>query len=141
MPRLAHAIALLLVSAMLATSGAARQTPATQPESPALKERWTGAETPPPAAIDAPAVAPAPPRGPAFDVEAATEAYMNRMTPEARAKSDAYFEGGYWLQAWEFLFSSAVLLALLATGLSARMQRIAAGVSSWRGIQSLLYGV
>lgn len=141
MPRYAYALVFLLVSALLATSGAARQAPAMQPESAALKERWTGAEPPTPAATDGPAVAPAPTRGPAFDVEGATEAYMNRMTPEARAKSDAYFEGGYWLQLWQFLFSSAVLLALLATGLSASMQRLAERVSSWRGIQALLYGV
>src|SRR5438034_1231903 len=32
-----------------------------------------------------------------FDVEAATNAYLAEMPPAARARSDAYFEGGYWL--------------------------------------------
>jgi STE24 endopeptidase len=32
-----------------------------------------------------------------FDADAATAAYLATMTPAARARSDAYFEGGYWL--------------------------------------------
>ena len=32
-----------------------------------------------------------------FDVEAATRAYLDTLQGAARAKCDAYFEGGYWL--------------------------------------------
>jgi STE24 endopeptidase len=32
-----------------------------------------------------------------FDVEQATRAYLDTLQGPARAKSDAYFEGGYWL--------------------------------------------
>ena len=39
--------------------------------------------------------------GPSFDVEKATEAYLNLLSPEQRKLSDQYFEGGYWLQLWE----------------------------------------
>jgi STE24 endopeptidase len=35
-----------------------------------------------------------------FDVEAATRAYLDTLQGPARAKSDAYFEGGYWLILW-----------------------------------------
>ena len=35
-----------------------------------------------------------------FDVEAATRAYLDTLQGAARAKSDAYFEGGYWLLLW-----------------------------------------
>lgn len=34
---------------------------------------------------------------PEFDPVAATEGYLNKLSPEQRARSDAYFEGGYWL--------------------------------------------
>ena len=34
---------------------------------------------------------------PEFDPIAATEEYLNKLSPEQRARSDAYFEGGYWL--------------------------------------------
>ena len=36
---------------------------------------------------------------PAFDAAQATETYLARVSGAARARSDAYFEGGYWLQA------------------------------------------
>jgi hypothetical protein len=32
-----------------------------------------------------------------FDPEAATNAYLAEIPAAARARSDAYFEGGYWL--------------------------------------------
>ncbi|TMJ14382.1 MAG: M48 family peptidase, partial [Alphaproteobacteria bacterium] len=35
-----------------------------------------------------------------FDPEAATRAYLGTLNGAARAKSDAYFEGGYWLLLW-----------------------------------------
>ena len=35
-----------------------------------------------------------------FDAERATEAYLAFVPPEQRARSDAYFEGGNWLQLW-----------------------------------------
>ncbi len=37
---------------------------------------------------------------PGFDVEAATRAYLDTLQGAARAKSDAYFQGGYWLPVW-----------------------------------------
>jgi STE24 endopeptidase len=38
--------------------------------------------------------------GGAFDVEAATRVYLDTLQGPAREKSDAYFEGGYWLIFW-----------------------------------------
>lgn len=35
-----------------------------------------------------------------FDPEAATRAYLATVNGAARARSDAYFEGGYWLILW-----------------------------------------
>ena len=42
-----------------------------------------------------------------FDVEAATNAYMAELSPAQRARSDAYFEGGYWLILWDLLIALA----------------------------------
>ena len=33
----------------------------------------------------------------------ATRAWLDTVPAEKRAKSDAYFEGGYWLILWNFL--------------------------------------
>ena len=48
-----------------------------------------------------------------FDPEAATEAYLAQIPPAAKARSDAYFEGGYWLILWDFLYGAVVALLLL----------------------------
>jgi len=63
--------------------------------------------------------------GPGFNAEAATRAYLATQTPEQKARSDAYFEGGYWLMLWDFLYSAAISILLLATGLSRRMREAA----------------
>lgn len=45
------------------------------------------------------------------DSQAATQAYMARISPLTKARSDAYFEGGYWLQLWNFV------MGLVAAGI------------------------
>jgi STE24 endopeptidase len=75
----------------------------------------------------------------AFDVKAATDAYLAQVPPDKKARSDAYFEGGYWLQLWDFLLGCAILIALLQSGWSSRVRNWAERVSSWRGVQDLLY--
>ncbi len=69
-------------------------------------------------------------RGPAFDVKAAVDTYLAKMPPAQRARSDAYFEGGYWLQLWDFLITVFVMWLLLRFGLSARMRNLAERVDA-----------
>jgi len=76
-----------------------------------------------------------------FDPAAAAEAYLAKLSPEQRARSDAYFEGGYWLQLWSFLLGAAIAVLLLATRLSARMRDLAARVTNVKGLQTALYWV
>lgn len=79
--------------------------------------------------------------GPAFDPEVATEAYLARLSPEQRERSDAYFEGGYWLQLWEFLWGLAVAWLLLGTRLSARMRDAIERRTRFRFVQAVLYAL
>jgi len=79
------------------------------------------------------------PTAPAFDVKTATDAYLATVPPDKKARSDAYFEGGYWLQLWDFLFAAAVAILLLQSRISARIRDWAVRISSWRGVQDLLY--
>src|SRR5689334_12507099 len=74
--------------------------------------------------------------GPQFDVDRATEAYLNLLSPEQRALSDAYFEGGYWIQLWQLLYGFAVAAILLFSGLSRRMREIARRTVKWRWLQT-----
>src|SRR5450631_3556483 len=79
--------------------------------------------------------------GPGFDVDKATSAYLALLSPEQRARSDAYFEGGYWLQLWGFLYGLAVPAILLLTGLSRRMRDLAQRVSPRPWLYTLIYSV
>ena len=74
-----------------------------------------------------------------FDANAATEAYMAMIPPAAKARSDAYFEGGYWLILWDFLYGSAISLVLLNLRWSARMQAVAAGITRFKWLQTFIY--
>ncbi len=74
-----------------------------------------------------------------FSAEAATEAYLAQIPPTARARSDVYFEGGYWLILWDFLVAAVVYWALLRFGWSARMREFASRLTSVRFLRNFLY--
>jgi STE24 endopeptidase len=76
-----------------------------------------------------------------FDALAATNAYLATVPADQKQRSDAYFEGGYWLMLWDFLYLAAVLAALLASGLSARMRNLAERISKRRLLVDLIYWV
>jgi STE24 endopeptidase len=76
-----------------------------------------------------------------FDPEAATAAYMAQLSPQARARSDAYFEGGYWLILWDLLAGLVVAWLFLATGLSARIRDWVERVTRFRFLQTALYAL
>lgn len=77
----------------------------------------------------------------AFDPEAATRAYLDRQTPEEKARSDAYFEGGYWLQLWGLLYGLGVAWLLLGTRLSTRMRDLAEWLTRRGPLRTALYAV
>ena len=76
---------------------------------------------------------------PAFDADRATAKYLSRVSGAARARSDAYFEGGYWLQLADIVYALAIAAALLWLGLSSRMRDWAAARSPNRTVQILIY--
>src|ERR1035438_1166684 len=76
-----------------------------------------------------------------FDADAATEAYMAMMPPAAVARSNAYFEGGYWLILWEFAAESVVSIILLELRWSAKMRDVAERITRFRWLQTLIYWV
>ena len=75
-----------------------------------------------------------------FNVDSATEHWLNTLTPAQRAKSDAYFEGGYWLLLWSTLYAVIVGGIFLLTGLSLRIKNLVSKAGNVN-IQNLLYGV
>ena len=90
-------------------------------------------------------VLPAAAHAASFDVENATRAWLDTLQGPARAQSDAYFEGGYWLILWGTLISVLMDGLLLKFKLSAlfrnlgeRLFKRAAGVT-W--ITALCYSL
>jgi len=91
-----------------------------------------------PSVTTVPAAAPASPN---FNADAATDAYMAAMPAQSKAKSDAYFEGGYWLILWDFLYGVAVALLLLHLRWSAAMRDLAERITRFKPLQTALYWV
>ena len=95
------------------------------------------------AAFAVPALSESPVPVAPFDVTEATRAYLNTLQGAARAKSNAYFEGGYWLILWGALVSILIDGAILRFGLSARFrdmgERVFKGKAGVTWITALLY--
>ncbi|NML66110.1 M48 family metalloprotease [Hymenobacter sp. RP-2-7] len=75
---------------------------------------------------------------PAFDVAAATQRYLDTLTPAQKARSDAYFEGGYWLALWQAVYAVGVAAVFLEAGLGRRVQWLVAGLPR-RWLRTLAY--
>jgi len=74
-----------------------------------------------------------------FNADAATEAYLAEIPAAARARSDAYFEGGYWLLLWDFLYGVVVALLLLHFRWSATMRDFSERVTRFPVIHAVVY--
>jgi STE24 endopeptidase len=74
-----------------------------------------------------------------FDVDAATEAYLAMIPASAKARSDAYFEGGYWLILWDFLYGVVIYLLFLNLGWSAAMRNFAERMTRFKTLQTFIY--
>jgi STE24 endopeptidase len=78
---------------------------------------------------------------PAFDAASATQKYLGRITGAARARSDAYFEDGYWLQLIDLLYALGVAALLLFLPISTRIRDWAEERTHSRSGQVMLYAL
>ena len=76
---------------------------------------------------------------PKFDAARATATYLARINGAARARSDAYFEGGYWLMLVDLLWGLAVAGLLLWLKISAHVRDWIAERTRNRVAQAALY--
>jgi STE24 endopeptidase len=76
---------------------------------------------------------------PHFDAVAATNAYLAQIPADKMARSNAYFEGGYWLMLWDFLYGVAISLLLLNLRWSARMRDLSERVTRFKPVHTFVY--
>jgi len=72
---------------------------------------------------------------------AATQAWLDSVPQDQREKSDAYFEGGYWLILWNFLLMVAISILLLASRLSARLRDFSERATKSKNFQIVFYAI
>lgn len=104
------------------------------PESTPSATPWPEVTPPPAAVLD-------PDHSEKFDPAAATTAWLDTVPADKRAKSDAYFEGGYWLILWNFLYGAVVLILLLQLGISAGIRDFAVGMTRFKALQVVIYTI
>jgi Zn-dependent protease with chaperone function len=76
-----------------------------------------------------------------FDAGVATKAWLASVPADKRAKSDAYFEGGYWLILWNFLVGAAIAIFLLNSRFSAQLRDFAERVTGSKTLQVVICAI
>ena len=76
-----------------------------------------------------------------FSAEAATNAYLAQIPSEATRRSDAYFEGGYWLILWDFLAGVVISILLMQLRWSAAMRNFAERITRFKPLQTFIYWI
>ena len=84
---------------------------------------------------------PAPRHETSLDPAAATQAWLDSVPKEKREKSDAYFEGGYWLLLWNYVMAAAISILLLASKISARLRDFSERLAKSKTLQVACYTV
>src|SRR5437763_8269991 len=76
-----------------------------------------------------------------FDPVQATKAWLDTVPADKRAKSNAYFEGSYWLLLWNFLVGAAIAIFLLNSRFSAQLRDFVERVSGSKTLQVAIYAI
>jgi Zn-dependent protease with chaperone function len=140
MPQRSMLILLVVTSAMTLMPATAQDSPA-QTASPAISDKVSSFQhaarvNDPSYSSTATAGDPKP-----FDPAAATQAWLDSVPRNQREKSDAYFEGGYWLILWNFLMTAAISVLLLASRFSARLRDFSERVTKVKNFQIACYAI
>jgi len=76
-----------------------------------------------------------------LDPAAATQAWLDSVPRDKRAKSDAYFEGGYWLILWNYLMAAGISIWLLSSRISAGLRAFSERLTRFGTLQVVCYSV
>jgi Zn-dependent protease with chaperone function len=76
-----------------------------------------------------------------LDPAAATRAWLDSVPQDKREKSDAYFEGGYWLILWNYLLVAGISILLLSSRISARLRDLSERLMESKTLQVACYTI
>jgi len=140
MPQPSMLILLVVTSAMTSMSASPQDRPA-QTASPAIPDKVSSFERA--ARVNNPSYTSTATAGDAkpFDPAGATQAWLDGVPRNQREKSDAYFEGGYWLILWNFLLTAGISVFLLASRFSARLRDFSERVTKIKNFQVACYAI
>src|SRR5262245_38333302 len=74
-----------------------------------------------------------------LDPGAATQAWLDSVPQDKRERSDAYFEGGYWLLLWNYLLAAGISIFLLSSRISAWMRNFSERLTRYKTLQVTCY--
>jgi STE24 endopeptidase len=140
MTKFSIVILVLVISAMTLISASPQEILA-QKASPQNSEKVGSFEAG--GGVSDPRYTPNPPVADAksFDPAAATQAWLESVPRDQRQKSNAYFEGSYWLLLWNFLLTAAISIFLLVSRFSARLRDLSEGVTRVKTLQIACYAI
>src|SRR5206468_6482449 len=72
---------------------------------------------------------------------AATQAWLDSVPRDKREKSDAYFEGGYWLILWNYLVAAGISILLLSSRISARLRDFSERLTRYKTLRVACYSI
>jgi STE24 endopeptidase len=76
-----------------------------------------------------------------LDPAAATQAWLDSVPQDKREKSDAYFEGGYWLILWDYLVAAGISILLLSSRISGRLRDLSERLTKFKTVHVACYSV
>jgi STE24 endopeptidase len=76
-----------------------------------------------------------------LDPAAATQVWLDSVPHDKREKSDAYFEGGYWLILWDYVVAAGVSILLLSSQISAQIRDLSERLTRYKTLQVACYSV
>lgn len=74
------------------------------------------------------------------NADAATKAYLDRLSPAVVERANNYFEGGYWLQLWNFLLGLLIAMIILSGKRAAAVRDWAQKVGRKAFFRDALFG-
>jgi STE24 endopeptidase len=76
-----------------------------------------------------------------LDPAAAAQAWLESVPQDKREKSDAYFQGGYWLILWDYVVAASISILMLSSRISARLRDFSERLTRHKTMRVACYSI